>query len=150
MSANAAAYNSLVVPCLAGSLTASANGKSIDTLGCETLTAIYQFGTTTTGTSGTVTLTLEDSADDSSFALITGATSGALTTDAGGMNAKRYALVLNCKGRRRYVRMVATIAGTVATGATGPQNNGGTLIASNRSVSLPTTHFDGVVHVVTV
>lgn len=153
MSANAAAFNSKVVPCHAGSQTASSNGKSIDTWGYETLTFIYQFGTTTTGTSGTVTLKLQESSDDGStdtFADITGATTAALTTDTGGQNAKRHAIVLNLKGRERYIRAVLTVANTVNTAATGPLHNAGVLIASNGAVTLPSTHFDSLTQVVAV
>lgn len=147
MSANAAAYNARIVPCHAGNQTASSNGISIDTLGYETLTFIYQYGTTTTFTSATVDFTLEDSADDSSFAAITGA---AMAQHTSAQNAKRHAIVLNLKGRRRYVRAVLTKGGTtLATAATGPLNNGGVLIATNGAASLPATHFDSLVHVVT-
>lgn len=147
MSANAAAYNSRIVPCHAGNQTASSNGISIDCLGFETLTFVYQYGTTTTFTSATADWTLEESSDDSSFAAITGA---AMVQHTSAQNAKRHALVLNLKGRKRYIRAVLTKGGTtLATGATGPLNNGGVLIASNGSVSLPATHFETLVHVVT-
>lgn len=145
MSVNNPAFVNRVVPCHGGNQTATSNGKSIDTLGCQSLLGVYQFGTTTTGTSGTVVINLDESSDDSSFTAITGATTASLVPDTGGMNAKRYGIALNLVGRKRYIRMTVTIGGTVATGATGPLNNAGTLIASNLDVSLPTTHFDALI-----
>lgn len=142
------AQKNKIVPCLAGAITASANGKSIDRLGWNELAFVYQFGTTTTGTSGTVTLSLEDSADDSSFTAISGAATSALSTDSGGQNAKRVCIrLLNLDGVRRYVRAVITIAGTASTGATGPQNNAGALILGDPAVTLDNTAFDTMVSV---
>lgn len=142
MSQNNPAYLVKAVPCHAGSQTASSNGKSIDALGAESVAFIYQFGTTTTGTSGTVTFKLQESDDDSSFSDITGATTSALTTDSGGQNAKRLCIPIAMAGRKRYIRAVLTVAGTVATGATGPLNNGGVLLAGNLAASLRSTDFD--------
>lgn len=140
-----AAYGILAVPCHAGNQTASSNGKSIDTKGAQWCAFIYQFGTTTTGTSGTVTFKLQESSDDGSsdtFADITGATTAALTTDSGGQNAKRICISIPTAGRERYIRAVLTVAGTVATGATGPLNNAGVLLAGNLAQSLTSSSFD--------
>lgn len=136
------------VPCLAGALTATANGKSIDALGAASVAFIYQFGTTTTGTSGTVTFTLEESSDDSSFTAITGAATSALTTDSGGQNAKRVCIPISMIGRKRYIRGVLTVAGTVAVAASGPQNAGGVMLAGNLAQSLKSSDFDTYVTLV--
>lgn len=136
MSIGNTAYAARKVICHAGAITATANGKSIDADGADIVEFFYQFGTTTSGTSGTVTFTFEDSADNSSFAAVSGVTSGALTTDSGGMSAKTVSLSKPTAGLRRYVRVVLTVAGTVSTAATGPANAGGVLIASNRATSL--------------
>ena len=124
------------------------NGKSIDARGAASVACIYQFGTTTTGTSGTVTLKLQESTDDSAFTDITGATTTALTTDAGAQNAKRVCLSAAMQGRSRYIRCVLTVAGTVATGATGPLNNGGVMLAGALPSSLLAASFDTFIAVV--
>lgn len=130
------------VPCHAGAQTASSNGKSIDALGAASVAFIYQFGTTTTGTSGTVTFKLQESDDDSSFSDITGATTSALTTDSGGQSAKRICISASMIGRKRYIRAVLTVAGTVSTGATGPLNNAGVLLAGSLANSITSSGFD--------
>lgn len=60
-----------------------------------------------TGTSPTLDVTIEDSADNSSFAAITGA---AFTQVTGTASAQK--LVVNKDSARRYVRVKYTIAGT--------------------------------------
>lgn len=142
MSIENPAFHIKAVPCLAGAITASANGKSIDALGAAAVAFVYQFGTTTSGTSGTVTLSLEESSDDSSFSAISGATTTALTTDSGGQSAKRACVSVSMIGRKRYIRGVLTVAGTVSTAATGPQNAAGVLMAGNLSQSIKSTDFD--------
>ena len=151
MSSNAAAFNSKMTNIFGGSITATKTSRTIDCLGCETLTLFYKFGTTTTGTSGSVVISLSHSSDDSSYSAVTGATTATLTTDTGGQDAKQHAIVLNLKGIKRYIRAVYTVAGTVNPVATGEASlAGGFMIASNRSVSLPTTEFDSLVQVVTI
>lgn len=136
MSVNNPIFNNRIVTGICGNLTATKSTVAVDAGGCGAVGFYYSFGTTTTGTSGTVTFTLEESdASGSGFAAISGITSGALTTDSGGMNAKTVALSVSCVGRKRYIRATMTVAGTVATGATGPEFAGGVLIASNPPVS---------------
>lgn len=55
------------------------------------------------------------------------------------------------KGRKRYVRAVYTVSGTINPVATGETSlAGGFMIATNRSVSLPASPtFDSLVQVVT-
>jgi len=142
------AYSSKVVPCHAGSQTASSNGISIDTLGFHTLAFFYSFGTTTTGTSGTATFKLQESSDNSSFTDITSATTSALTLDTGGQNAKTVCIPLKLIGRKRYIRAVLTIAGTANTGATGPLNNAGALVAFSTDVTLSSSNYDTFVTMV--
>jgi len=60
-----------------------------------------------TGTSPTLDVTIEDSADNSSFAAITGAAFTQVTTTASAQK-----LVVNKDGARRYVRVKYTIGGT--------------------------------------
>lgn len=60
-----------------------------------------------TGTSPTLDVTIEDSADNSSFAAITGA---AFTQVTGTASAQK--LVVNKDSARRYVRVKYTIGGT--------------------------------------
>jgi len=60
-----------------------------------------------TGTSPTLDVTIEDSADNSSFAAITGA---AFTQVVGAASAQK--LVVNKDSARRYVRVKYTITGT--------------------------------------
>lgn len=129
--------------CLAGSLTATTSGRSIDTRGAESLCFFYSFGTTTTGTSGTATIKLQDSADNSTFADITGATTSALSCDSGGQDAKKVLIRLtSLKGRARYIRAVLTEANTINTAATGPENAGGVLCLGDLAETNPTTVVD--------
>lgn len=143
MSVNNPAFNTRHVICFGGAVTASKNSTAVDAGGCGSVALVYSFGTTTTGTSGTVTLSLEESdASGSGFAAISGATTAALTTDSGGQNAKKVCISVSCIGRKRYIRAVLTVAGTVSTGATGPEFAGGCLIASNVPVSRASSAFD--------
>jgi len=150
MGSNAAIFNSPMTNIFGGSITATKTSRTLDCLGCETLSLFYKFGTTTTGTSGTVTISITESSDDSSYAAITGATTAALTLDTGGQNAKQHAIIVNMKGRKRYVRAVYTVSGTVNPVATGEASlAGGFMIATNPAVSVASTAFDSLTQVVT-
>lgn len=87
---------------------ASVNGGGQDAQGYETLMAIINVGTATTGN---VTVKLQESSDDGStdaYADITSATTPAVgpTTDE-----EPYLIELNLSERERYIRAVATVAG---------------------------------------
>jgi len=131
------------IPCHGGNQTATSASIAIDTLGFAEVAFVYQFGTTTTGTSGTVTLSLSECATvGGSYTAITGATTAALTTDTGGMNAKRYCVILKTlQGRLRFIKADLTVAGTVATGATGPLNNAGVLLAGTPNTTLAAASY---------
>lgn len=148
MSVNNPLHNLRSVICFGGNITATKTSTSVDAGGCGSVALLYDFGTTTTGTSGTVTIKLAESDDNSSFSDISGATTTALTVDGGGQNAKKVCLWVSCVGRKRYIRAVLTVAGTVATGATGPEFAGGVLLATNLPVSRLASTFDHVVSVV--
>lgn len=136
MNANPA-YLCKIVPCHAGNQTATSASIAIDTLGFGELCFVYQFGTTTTGTSGTVVLSLSECATvGGSYTAISGATTATLVPDSGGLNAKRYCIALkSLVGRKRFIKADITIGGTAATGATGPLNNAGVLIAGMPGVT---------------
>lgn len=83
-------------PAAAGQTTL--NGTSCDMAGYEEVTAVISLGAITA--TGTVTVTLEDSADNSSFAAITGASVAAADDDDNKL------LILGTFRPRRYVRSV--------------------------------------------
>ena len=89
------------------------NGSSVDTANFELGTAFAL--DVTTRTDGSFLLSLEDSADDASFAAVPAAnligSVAAVTADSSGALQK-----LGCFGTRRYVRPVVT-ASVVTTGA---------------------------------
>lgn len=132
------------IPCHAGNQTATSASIAIDTFGFGEVAFVYQFGTTTTGTSGTVTLSLSECATvGGTYAAISGATTAALVPDTGGLNAKRYLIHLKqLVGRLRFIKADVTIAGTAAaTGATGPLNNAGVLMAGMPNKTLAAADF---------
>lgn len=90
---------------------AATNGASLDTLGFEDVLVVVK--STPSGSGTTVDFKVQDSADDSSFADITGAAFTQITT-AGG--AKEYVGNVKCSKNRRYVRVVHTGAGGSAAG----------------------------------
>lgn len=98
------------------SRTAAANGKGVDRLGYERALALIHLGAhdRTTGNE-TVTFTVEESADNSSFAAISGATTGAIgnvvpDTDSG--NVYMIDIDLSDPARLRYIRVASAVAGT--------------------------------------
>jgi hypothetical protein len=95
------------------SRTASANGTGLDLQGSNDAegdaVAILDCGAATAGTNPTYNVKLQDSANNSAFDDITGATFTEVT-DA----ASQQKLSFNTNNVRRYVRAVATIGGTSA------------------------------------
>lgn len=87
--------------------TATANGTGIDLNDYEGDVAIILDSAAGTGTTPTLDVKIQDSADNSTFADVSGATFTQLTTTAG-----REKIVINSNSTARYVRAVATIAGT--------------------------------------
>lgn len=105
-------------------ITSSANGKAVDTRGYTSALIVFHLGAHdhTTGNE-TFTGTVEESADGSTgWAAISGATTGALgavvpDTTSGNV----YCINVNLKAgaRLRYLRAVATLAGTTPSDAVG-------------------------------
>lgn len=87
--------------------TASANGTGVDTLGYDSAMITLEVGTVS-GTTPTLDVKMQHSDDNSSFSDISGATFTQVTAS----NASK-TLNLSLGGaRKRYIRAVATIAGT--------------------------------------
>lgn len=87
--------------------TASANGTGVDTLGYDSAMITLEVGTVS-GTAPTLDVKMQHSDDNSSFSDISGATFTQVTAS----NASK-TLNLSLGGaRKRYIRAVATIAGT--------------------------------------
>ncbi len=97
---------------LSVAITAAAtNGAAADCLGFEDALVTVYGAPTGTGTTGD--FTVEDSADNSSFAAISGAVFTQMTTVGG---AKLYVGNVKCSKNRRYLRAVFTGAGGSAAG----------------------------------
>lgn len=134
-------YMTKFVPTLCGSLTASTDGASIDTRGLNAVAFVYKFGATT-GTGGSVTLKLQDSANDSSFSDITDLVTPSITTNSGGATNKTVCLVVkDLRGRARYIRPVLTVTGTVNVGTTGAVA-GGAMLGGTLDATLGSGSFD--------
>lgn len=89
--------------------TASANGTGVDLVDYEgTMKAILDSGAG--GSGATMDVKLQDSADNSSFADITGAT----FTQVGNAASAGQKIDVDVSTVRRYVRAVVTIAGTAS------------------------------------
>ena len=91
--------------------TASANGAALDTQQYQgDLLALVECAAKTAGTNPTADFTLEDSADNSSFAGNTAALSAAFTqvTTVAATQTRK----VDLRATRRYVRLVFTIGGT--------------------------------------
>jgi hypothetical protein len=111
-------YNVLVKQTQSAAISATTNVfDDIDTLGYASALVIFKFGTTT-GTSGTATISVSESSagGGSGYSAISGATSSALTTDSGGQTNKTVAIPLNLIGKKRYLRVIFTVGGTVSSG----------------------------------
>lgn len=87
--------------------TATANGTGVDAQALRGRGLVILDSAAGTGTSPTLDLKLQDSADNSSFADITGATFTQVINAA-----SRQTLLVNLDGARRYLRAVSTIGGT--------------------------------------
>ena len=85
--------------------TSTANGTGVDLIDAEGPCAATLHVGTVSGTSPTLDVTIEESTDNSTFTAISGAAFAQIT-------ASSKALALNFKRSKRYVRAVATIAGT--------------------------------------
>lgn len=87
--------------------TATANGTGVDLQQYSGDVAVVLDSAAGTGTSPTLDVKLQDSADNSTFADITGATFTQVINAA-----SQQKIVVNKDAARRYVRAVATIGGT--------------------------------------
>jgi len=88
--------------------TATANGTGVDMTGYQGLAAVYLNNGTTTGTTPTLDVKIQDSADNSTYADVTGYTftqvTAALSNPVG--------LTIDTRKVRQYIRAVLTIGGT--------------------------------------
>lgn len=138
-------YNVLVKQTQSAAITATTNVyDDIDTQGYQSALVVFKFGTTT-GTSGTATISVSESSagGGSGYSAVSGATSSALTTDSGGQTNKTVAIPLNLIGRKRYLRVVCTVAGTVSTGVLSV-----CVVLANGNVSPATSNYDTAVTLV--
>lgn len=87
--------------------TATANGTGVDLQQYSGDVAVVLDSAAGTGTSPTLDVKLQDSADNSTFADITSATFTQVTG-----TAAQQKIVINKDAAKRYVRAVATIGGT--------------------------------------
>ena len=91
-------------------ITANTNGIGVDTLGYNSAAVSLETGAVT-GTTPTLDVKIQDSADNSTFADL--ATPVAFTQITAANNSQILRLEgLNATGRRRYIRAVATVGGT--------------------------------------
>jgi hypothetical protein len=89
--------------------TASANGTGVDTMGYNTAVAVINAGDIDlASTDETYAFKVQDSADNSTFADVTGLT----TTITADNEVKKIAINGLGTSIRRYVRVVATLGGT--------------------------------------
>ena len=120
MSASNPAYNTWFIHAVDGVTVGSAtttDSSAIDTQGFTEAQLILSFGTTT-GTSGTATVSLvECDTSGGTYAAITGATTTALTTDGGAQTDKYVDIALSLLGRERYLKVRVVTTGTISTGA---------------------------------
>lgn len=89
-------------------VTATANGTGVDTQGYADGMVILEVGTVS-GTTPSMTVKIQESDDNSTFADITGATFTAVTASNSSQVLRLSELNVT---RKRYVRAVATISGT--------------------------------------
>lgn len=90
--------------------TATVNGVSLDTRDYEGDILALLHSAPGGGTSPTLDVKIQDSADDATFADVTGYTFSQITTMASAQK-----LTVDKRNVRRYVRMAATITGTSPT-----------------------------------
>ncbi len=91
-------------------ITANTNGISIDTLGYNSAAISLETGAVT-GTTPTLDVKIQDSADNSTFADLSPSVAFTQVTAANNSQILRLE-GLNGTGRRRYIRVVATVGGT--------------------------------------
>ena len=93
------------------SVTATGNGTGVDVQAYVGQVAVVLAAKCTAGTNPTLDVKLQDSADNSTFADITGATFTQVT-NADTSAAVSEKITININSAARYVRAVATIGGT--------------------------------------
>lgn len=91
-------------------ITANTNGNGIDTLGYNSAAISLEVGAVS-GTSPTLDVKIQDSADNSTFADLSPSVAFTQVTAANNSQILRLE-GLNAAGRRRYIRVVATVGGT--------------------------------------
>ena len=89
--------------------TSTQNGTGVDTLGYNSASVALEVGTVS-GTTPTLDVKIQDSADNSAFADVTGLTFTQVTASNNSQVLRIEGL--NTTTRRRYLRAVGTIAGT--------------------------------------
>ena len=92
-------------------ITASGNGTGIDITDYVGLAAVTLSAKNVAGTNPTLIVKLQDSADNSTFADISGAVFTTVT-EAGTLAATLEKITVNLDSARRYIRAVKTIGGT--------------------------------------
>ena len=93
------------------SVTATGNGTGVDVQQFVGEISVLLASKATAGTTPTLDVTLEDSADNSTFAAISGA-AFTQVTDAGTSAAVLHKITLKVGGVKRYIRAVKTLGGT--------------------------------------
>lgn len=91
----------------ASTYTSTTNGTGVDLSQYDGQVAVLLDSAAGTGTSPTSNVKIQDSADNSSFADVTGLAFTQVTT-----TASRQKLVFDTRDVRRYVRVVNTVGGT--------------------------------------
>lgn len=91
----------------------TANGTGVDVRDFVGQIAVLLSAVNVAGTSPTLIVKVQDSADNSSFADISGAVFTTVT-DAGTKAATLEKITLNVDAARRYLRVVKTVGGTVS------------------------------------
>lgn len=131
------------------SATAVSSAKGVDTLGYDTAVAVFQLGNVTGSASHTLTIIVEESADNSSFAAITGATSGAVALTDNTYDYAIWQFTINLKNssRLRYLRITTT----PSAHAVSPGISGGLIHCTNGGNGLvPASTTSGAYYTKTV
>lgn len=100
--------------------TTTQTGTGVDTLGYNSAMVVLEVGAVS-GTTPTLDVKIQDSADNSAFADVTGLTFTQVTTSNNSQTLRIEGLNSSYTGtaRRRYLRAVGTIAGTTPSFAFG-------------------------------
>ena len=96
---------------IAGTYTADANGVGADLQGYQGVLKIVLDSGAGGGTTPTLDVKIQDSADNSTFADVL----GKVFTQVTGASASIQSLAIDTRAVRRYIRAVLTIAGTSPT-----------------------------------